>query len=547
MSVSYFGDFAEDDTIIIPFNTFSSDDPSASVTITNLVDTDVWIYKDASDTQYAADACVNLSLNHDSITGSHLCSIDTSENVYFVTGSEYAVRIVGTTVDGGTIEAWIGAFSIERAGGVLALLKTINIANGAVEADLTYMHGTALTETAGQLAAGFKKCFDVATPLLDSSENYPTVTELEARTIVSADYVVVGDTIAGVTSIPDVTLADGAHGGASAAITLSDYSDFTGAAASNPNVLQAGTITVTTQTSFTLSAGSADDDAYLNMVIVFEDTATATQKSVRTITAYTGATKTVTIDSAPDFTIVSTDKFNILAVAPGSTPPTVGQIRTEMDDNSTQLALIVADTDELQTNQGNWITATGFATPTNITAGTITTVTTLTGHTPQTADHTAGIADIPTMAEFEARTIVAADYVITSDTIAGATLVDTVTTLTGHTAQTADHTASMTAIKAVTDALTAAAAAKLSTSAGVMVIGTVSHDITAASTTVFYCDDITEATADHFNGRIVIFTSGALQYQATDITDYALVSGEGQFTCTALTEAPADNTQFIIV
>jgi len=509
MSVSYFGDFAEDDTIIIPFNTFSSDDPSASVTITNLVDTDVWIYKDASDTQYAADACVNLSLNHDSITGSHLCSIDTSENVYFVTGSEYAVRIVGTTVDGGTIEAWIGAFSIERAGGVLALLKTINIANGAVEADLTYMHGTALTETAGQLAAGFKKCFDVATPLLDSSENYPTVTELEARTIVSADYVVVGDTIAGVTSIPDVTLADGAHGGASAAITLSDYSDFTGAAASNPNVLQAGTITVTTQTSFTLSAGSADDDAYLNMVIVFEDTATATQKSVRTITAYTGATKTVTIDSAPDFTIVSTDKFNILAVAPGSTPPTVGQIRTEMDDNSTQLALIVADTDELQTNQGNWITATGFATPTNITAGTITTVTT--------------------------------------DTIAGATLVDTVTTLTGHTAQTADHTASMTAIKAVTDALTAAAAAKLSTSAGVMVIGTVSHDITAASTTVFYCDDITEATADHFNGRIVIFTSGALQYQATDITDYALVSGEGQFTCTALTEAPADNTQFIIV
>jgi hypothetical protein len=200
MSVSYYGDFAEDDTVIIPFNTFSSDDPSASVTITNLVDTDVWIYKDASNTQYAADACVNLSLNHDSITGSHLCSIDTSENAYFATGSEYAVRIVGTTVDGATIEAWIGAFSIERAGGALALLKTINIANGAVEADMTYIHGTALTETAGQLAAGFKKCFDVATPLLDSSENYPTVTEFEARTIVSANYVVVGDTIAGVTT-----------------------------------------------------------------------------------------------------------------------------------------------------------------------------------------------------------------------------------------------------------------------------------------------------------------------------------------------------------
>jgi hypothetical protein len=35
-----------------------------------------------------------------------------------------------------------------------------------------------------------------------------------------------------------------------------------------------------------------------------------------------------------------------------------------MDTNSTQLAAIVADTNELQTNQGNWLTATGFATST---------------------------------------------------------------------------------------------------------------------------------------------------------------------------------------
>jgi len=102
-------------------------------------------------------------------------------------------------------------------------------------------------------------------------------------------------------------------------------------------------------------------------------------------------------------------------------------------------------------------------------------------------------------------------------------------------------------IKAVTDALTSAAATKLALSAGTIVTGTVSHDNTAASTTVFYSDDITEATADHFNGRIVIFTSGDLQYQATDITDYALDTGEGKFTVTALTEAPADNVTFIIV
>lgn len=37
------------------------------------------------------------------------------------------------------------------------------------EADLVTIHGTALTETAGQLAAGFKKVFDVATPVFTAA------------------------------------------------------------------------------------------------------------------------------------------------------------------------------------------------------------------------------------------------------------------------------------------------------------------------------------------------------------------------------------------
>jgi hypothetical protein len=60
----------------------------------------------------------------------------------------------------------------------------------------------------------------------------------------------------------------------------------------------------------------------------------------------------------------------------------------------TDVDTILADTGELQTNQGNWLTATGFATPTNITAGTITTVSgnvtgsvgSVSGDTKQTAD-----------------------------------------------------------------------------------------------------------------------------------------------------------------
>ncbi len=123
--ISYYGDFAEDDTVLIPFNTFSSDDPSASVTITDLVDADLKVHKDGGTTQIATDGAT-IAIDYDSITGNHLVTIDTSAHADYSTGSEYAVRMEGTTVDGATINAWIGAFSIERAGGALALLKGAN-------------------------------------------------------------------------------------------------------------------------------------------------------------------------------------------------------------------------------------------------------------------------------------------------------------------------------------------------------------------------------------------------------------------------------------
>jgi hypothetical protein len=85
------------------------------------------------------------------------------------------------------------------------------------------------------------------------------------------------------------------------------------------------------------------------------------------------------------------------------------------------------------------ILATAYFDPAADTVALVATVTTLTGHTAQTADHTAAIADIPTVAEFNARTIVSANYFDpAADAVANVTLVATVTTLTGHTAQTGD-------------------------------------------------------------------------------------------------------------
>jgi len=67
------------------------------------------------------------------------------------------------------------------------------------------------------------------------------------------------------------------------------------------------------------------------------------------------------------------------------------------------------------------------------------------------------------------------------------------------------------------------------------------------TTTEFQADDITEATADHYNGRVVLFTSGALVGQVAVIEDYEAVGGIGQFTVRAMTEAPANNDTFVIL
>ena len=67
------------------------------------------------------------------------------------------------------------------------------------------------------------------------------------------------------------------------------------------------------------------------------------------------------------------------------------------------------------------------------------------------------------------------------------------------------------------------------------------------TTIEFQAGNITEATADHYNGRVVIFTSGVLAGQATSISDYQAVGGIGQFSVVALTEAPSSNDTFVIV
>ena len=154
--ISYLGDFSEDATVYIMFNTFSSDDPSASCTITNFINTDVHIHKDDGLTQRNNAAGITVSVDFDGITGSHMVKIDTSDNTvagFWVVGHEYFVRIEGTTIDGATINSVIGQFSIENRYNEVDVVKWLGTAAatptvaGVPEVDVTHMAGGIQTVT----------------------------------------------------------------------------------------------------------------------------------------------------------------------------------------------------------------------------------------------------------------------------------------------------------------------------------------------------------------------------------------------------------------
>ena len=147
--IEYYGDIAEDATLDVYFNTFTSNDPSASSTITNFAAGDVHIHKDGGLTQRNNAAGITVSIDFDGITGTHLIKIDTSDDTvggFWVTGSDYMVRIEGTTVDSATLNVAVATFSIE---------------NRFNEVDVTKILGHLLTQTGTQLADGFQKFFDV--------------------------------------------------------------------------------------------------------------------------------------------------------------------------------------------------------------------------------------------------------------------------------------------------------------------------------------------------------------------------------------------------
>jgi hypothetical protein len=257
-------------------------------------------------------------------------------------------------------------------------------------------------------------------------------------------------------------------------------------------------------------------------------------------------------------------------------------------DNNTILATLPVATDIV--SAGAITTLTGAVVNVDL----VDTLTTYTGNTPQTADHTAGIADIPTVAEFNARTLAAAAYFDpTADAVANVTLVATTTTntdmvgtdnallaadinltagavdnvtlvattttntdmrgtdsallaasisLTGGAVDTVTDVTNQVTADATAIAGDATAATNLSKSATGIESGAA---ITGTLSTTQMTTNLTEATDDHYIGRVIIWTSGPLKNQATDITDYT--GATKLLTYTATTESPVNTNTFVIV
>lgn len=450
----------------------------------------------------------------------------------------------------------------------------LDFTSGVVKSSLVQILGTALTETAGQIAAAFKQFFDVGTPTgtmkaitnvvtATNLTNLPTiptnwltadglaadaVTEIQSGLSTAAALATVqADTDDIQARLPAALVggkmdsdATAISGDTVAADNLEKEYDGTGYG----HILQRTTIaTLASQTSFTLTAGSADDNAYNNCIMVIEDASTAAQKAVAVIADYTGATKTITLLNDPAiFTIATTDIVTI--IADKAIKPTV--------DNRT---LDVSAGGEAGIDWAN-VGTPGSAV--SLSATTISTLTTYTGNTPQTGDSFARIgvtgsgltslatqASVNTVDDFLDTEIAA--IITTLGTPAGASISADIAAIEAQTDDIGAAGAGLTTVpwnaawdaevqSEVDDALVARNLDKLVIASGTADSGTTTTMVDAART---------EADADYWKGRMIVFTSGNVSGQCAIITDFVTATDTFTF-APPLTQAVTTQTYVIL-
>lgn len=159
--MNYLGDFAEDSIVRLFFTTHDKDGAAVAPS-SAFENTDIRIYKNGSDTEKTSANGIVMTSPFDSIVGLHYLSIDTSNDTgdvgFWATGGEYVVVLSpDETVDTEVVVKVIGAFSIERAGASLALLKNGTYGLSALETLVDGVEGdltTLLARVVGTILAG---------------------------------------------------------------------------------------------------------------------------------------------------------------------------------------------------------------------------------------------------------------------------------------------------------------------------------------------------------------------------------------------------------
>ena len=299
-----------------------------------------------------------------------------------------------------------------------------------------------------------------------------------------------------------------------------------------PNALFSTTIaTLASQTSFTLTAGPAEDDALNNMEVIIHDVASAVQCGRAVILDYTGSTKTVTLAAGTTFTAAATDNISIMGPMPvqattagrtldisatgeaGLDWANVGSPTTTLALTGTTISTTQkVDVETIKTNPVvnagtvTFPTTATLASTTNITAGTIATatnVTTVNGLAANVITAASIAADAITDAK------VASDVTIASVTGAVGSVTAGVTVTTNN--DKTGYALTSAGVQAIWDALTSA----LTTagSIGKFLVDNLSPLVSGTadaggSTTTMIDAARTESATDHWKGQAIVFTSG---------------------------------------
>lgn len=203
--MQYLGDFAEDATVRFGWNT----NAIAGESITRATNGTVSVYKDGGTTQSTAG--ITDTEDFDSLTGVHLCVIDTSADAFYVAGSEYMVVLSAATIDGKTINAVLAHFSIERSGGALALLKNATYGLSALETLVDELESRLTATRAGyldNLSAGAVALQSTADAIKAKTDNLPS-DPADQSLIIAATDAIIADTEDIQSRLPAALTGDG--------------------------------------------------------------------------------------------------------------------------------------------------------------------------------------------------------------------------------------------------------------------------------------------------------------------------------------------------